>query len=155
MAVITDLFPIIFRLSILTAYTLSFMKKILLLLFITITNTTLLQAQNSPFVNTINNYNYYITPANHRELKVPFITGSKKNEWFKWEQKNRIPADTIILNQRFKPTANPLLLWKKDYPLTPEQIEARRKQKKQDESVPGILLKNRVKKNNSPVIPTL
>lgn len=109
------------------------LKKTVLLLFIIATNTALLQAQDTPFVHTTN----------------------PKMEWFKWEQKKSLPADTNILNQRYKPSANPLLLWKKDYPLTPEQIQARKKQKKQEESVLGILLKSRVKKNNSPVIPTL
>ena len=131
------------------------MIKTVFLLFIIVTNSDLLQGQDTPFVNTVNKFNYHKVPAIPRESQVPFITANPKMEWFKWEHNNSLPADTNILNQRYKPSANPLLLWKKDYPLTPEQIEARKKQKKQDESVLGILLKSRIKKNNSPVIPTL
>ena len=131
------------------------MKKILLLLFIIITNTVLLQAQDSLFIHKINNPILYTQSLNLQKVQFFLNTQNKKNEWFKWEQKNSKAFDTIFLNQRYKPSANPLLLWKKDYPLTPEQIEARKKQKKLDESVLGILLKSRIKKNNSPVIPTL
>jgi hypothetical protein len=70
--------------------------------------------------------------------------------------KSRLPIDTAAINNRYIPSNNPLLLWKNDYPLTPEQIKRRQEQKKREESISGILLKGFFqKKKNSPIIPTL
>ena len=61
----------------------------------------------------------------------------------------------LALNCRYQPENNPLLLWKNDYPLTGEQIKHRTARKKTDENVIGSLLKNRTRKNNIAIIPSL
>jgi hypothetical protein len=103
-------------------------------------------------MNKINIYTLYPDSTLHR---ITFSEATTKTFSLTSVDKNTSIKDHINLNCRYKPENNPLLLWKKDYPLTGEQIKYRAARKKKDDSIIGNILKNRTRKDNTAIIPSL
>jgi hypothetical protein len=103
-------------------------------------------------MNKINIYTIYQDSTRNR---ITFSEASTKTFSLTSVEKIGSIKDHIDLNCRYKPENNPLLLWKNDYPLTGEQIKYRNARKKKDESVVGSFLKNRTRKDNTAITPSL
>lgn len=103
-------------------------------------------------MNKINTYTLFPDSTLNR---ITFSDASTKTRSLTSVEKIGSIKDHIDLNCRYKPENNPLLLWKNDYPLTEEQIKNRAARKKKDESIIGSFLKNRTRKDNTAIIPSL
>ena len=70
-------------------------------------------------------------------------------------QKIIVTPATAAINKRYNPANNPLLIWKYDYPLTPQEMDRRIEQKKLEEKPVNQVLKTILskKKNNKPLNP--
>ena len=99
---------------------------------------------NIPYSNLV-----LIQPINSYSLQL------QKEKALLAGQKIIVTPATAAINKRYNPANNSLLIWKYDYPLTPQEMDRRIEQKKLEEKPVNQVLKTILskKKNNKPLNP--
>lgn len=137
-------------------YTSGIVKKRLLLGVFSVTYLNTLTAQDSILKVNVRKMSPPVFLLNSMKTKqMPVIYSENKgSNWFVFHGKYH--ADTALINARYKPAVNPLLLWKNDFPLTAEQVKQRAEWEKAENNTLNQAIKPVfTRKKKSAFLPTL